>query len=95
MAGLKYFSIHLLGITLTVILCVHPDHGHHLEEDFGLGVDQLAAAAVPAGSLQVEAVDVDTLGGRLRDVVLHPAGHLVAQHHAVQGPALVGPGDLL
>lgn len=80
---------------LTIILSVHPDHRHHLKEDFGLGVDESAAAAFPASSLQVEAVDIDSLCRRLGDVVLHPSGHLVTQHHAVQGPALVGPSDLL
>lgn len=80
---------------LTIILSIHPDHRHHLKEDFGLGVHEFAAAAVPAGSLQVEAVDINSLRRGLSDVVLHPSGHLVTQHHAVQGPALVGPSDLL
>lgn len=80
---------------LTIILSIHPDHRHHLKEDFGLGVDEFAAAAVPAGSLQVEAIDIDSLCRGLGDVIFHPPGHLVAQHHAVQGPALVGPSDLL
>ena len=80
---------------LTIIFSVHPDHRHHLKEDFGLGVDEFAAAAVPASSLQVQAVDVDPLSRGLGDVVLHPPGHLIAQHHAVQRPALVGPSDLL
>lgn len=97
----RILKIHFLGIKcskkihLTIILSVHPDDGHHLEEDFGFGVGELAAAAVPAGSLQVEAIDVHSLCGGLGDIVLHPLGHLVAQHHAVQGPALVGPSDLL
>lgn len=80
---------------LTIILSIHSDHRHHLKEDFGLGVDEPAAAALPAGSLQIEAVDINSLRRRLGDVVLHPSGHLVTQHHAVQGPALVGPSDLL
>ena len=80
---------------LTIILSVHPDHRHHLKEDFRLGVDEFAAAAIPASSFQVEAVDVDSLSRGLGDVILHPPGHLIAQHHAVQRPALVGPSDLL
>lgn len=80
---------------LTVILSIHPDHRHHLKEDFGFGVYEFAAPAVPAGSLQVEAPDVHSLCGRLDDVVLHPPGHFVAQHHAVQGPAFIGPSNLL
>lgn len=79
----------------TVVLSKHPDDGHHLKEDFGFGVDEFAAAAVPASPLQVETVDVDPLCGGVGDVILHPLGHLVAQHHAVQGPALIGSGDLL
>lgn len=92
---LKLFYLQLMQEELTIILSIHPDHRHHLKEDFGLGVHEPAAAAVPAGSLQVEAVDIDSLCRRLGDVVLHPSGHLVTQHHAVQGPALVGPSDLL
>lgn len=87
-------SLHLTA-KLTIILSVHPDHRHHLKEDFGFGVDEFAAAPVPAGSLQVQAVDKHSFCWGLGDVVLHPPGHLVAQHHPVQGPALVGPRDLL
>lgn len=80
---------------LTVVLGVHPDHGHRLKEHLGLGVNQLTGSSVPAGPLQVESVDVDALRRGLRDVVLHPLGHLVTQHHAVQSPALIGPGYFL
>lgn len=80
---------------LTIVHSIHPDHRHHLEEDFGLRFDELAAAAVPAGSFEVEAVHINSLCGGLGDVILHPLGHLVEQNHAVQSPALVGPGDLL
>lgn len=80
---------------LTVVHGVHPDHRHHLKEDFGLGLDEFAAAAVPTGSFEVEAVHINSLRRGLGDVILHPFGHLVEQNHAVQSPALVGPGDLL
>lgn len=80
---------------LTIVHGIHPDHRHHLEEDFGLGFDELAAAAVPAGSFEVEAVHVNSLCRGLGDVILHPLCHLIEQNHAVQSPALVGPGDLL
>lgn len=80
---------------LTIILGEHPNHRHHLKEDFGFGVDELAVAAVPSPSLQVQAIDIHSLCWGLGDVVLHPLGHLVAQHHTVQGPALVGSSDLL
>lgn len=83
------------GVFYTIILSIHPDHWHHLKENFGFGVNKFAVAAVPASSLQVKTVDVHSLCGRLGDVILHPLRHLVAQHHAVQGPALVRPSDLL
>lgn len=80
---------------LTIVHSIHPDHRHHLEEDFGLGLNEFAAAAVPTGSFEVEAIHVHSLCRGLGDVILHPLGHLVEQHHTVQSPALVGPGDLL
>lgn len=80
---------------LTIVDGIHPDHRHHLEQDFGLGLDEFAATAVPAGSFEVEAVHVYSLRRGLGDVILHPLGHLVEQNHTVQSPALVGSGDLL
>ena len=50
-----------LIITLTVVLGINPYHRHHLKEHFEFGVDEPTVAAVPAGSLQVEAVDVHAL----------------------------------
>lgn len=82
-------------ISLTIILSVHPDHRHHLKENFGFGINEFAAAPVPASSLQVQAININSLCRGLGDVVLHPPGHLITQHHAVQGPALVGSSDLL
>lgn len=80
---------------LTIVHSIHPDDWHHLEKDFGLGLDEFAATAVPTGSFEVEAVHVYSLCRWLGDVILHPLGHLVEQNHAVQSPALVGPGNLL
>lgn len=80
---------------LTIVHGVHPDHRHHLEENFGLGFDELAAAAVPAGSFKVQAVHINSLCRGLGDVILHPLGHVIEQNHAVQSPALVGPGYFL
>lgn len=93
--GLARYRLHYNTTDLTVVLGVHPDHGHRLKEHLGLGVNQLTGSPVPAGPLQVESVNIDALRRGLRDVVLHPLGHLVTQHHAVQGPALIGPGYLL
>lgn len=84
-----------MGGNLTIVHSIHPDYWHHLEEDFGLGLDEFAAAAVPTGSFEVEAVHVYSLCRGLSDVILHPLRHLVEQHHTVESPALVGPGDFL
>lgn len=88
-------SVQSMEGNLTIVHSIHPDHRHHLEEDFGLGLDEFAAAAVPTGSFEIEAVHVNPFCGGLGDVILHPLGHLVEQNHAVQRPALVGPSDLL
>lgn len=80
---------------LTIVLGVHPDHGQHFEQDFGLGIGESAVPAIPAGSVQIQPVDVDAFVRWSGDVVLHPLGHFVAQNHAVQGPAFVSASDLL
>jgi len=85
-----------LGVDATrAVNGVDMDDRHKLEEHLGLGLDELCSALVPAGTLQVETVDIDALRGRLRDVVLHGACHLIVQDHRIQGPALVGSGHLL
>ena len=87
-------DVHL-GLRGGGVLGVDVDDGDGLEQDLVLGLDQLAAPPVPAGPLQVQAVDVDALGRGLTDVVLHVLGHVVLQDHVVQGPALVGASHLL
>ena len=58
---------------------VHVNHWHLLEQDLSLALDQLARLAVEAGALKEEAVDVDTLGGRVMDVFPREPGHQVLQ----------------
>lgn len=80
---------------LTVALCINPEDGHQLEEHFRFGLDELHVPLVPSSTFQVQAVDIDALCGRGRNVVLRPLGDFVAKHHVVQSPALVGPRYLL
>ena len=66
----------------------------------GRGLGQPGVAAVPAGAVQEEAVDVDSshlLWGRGPHVLPHHPGDLVAEDHRVQGPAFgqVGARGLL
>ena len=83
------------GVDHHGVLGVDVDDGHDLEEDLVLGLDQLAAAPVPAGPLQEQAVDVDALGRRVVDVILHVLRHVVLHDNDVQGPALVSAGHFL
>lgn len=71
------------------------DHGEKGEEDLGRGFDEFAVAAVPACTVQEQTVHVDTFWRRATDVFLHESCHVIVEYHAVQGPALVGSGDLL
>lgn len=80
---------------LTVVFCVNPYDRHQLKEHFGFGLREFHVPLVPASTFQIQAVHVDTLCGRGRNVVLHPLGDFVAKHHVVQSPAFVGPSYLL
>lgn len=81
---MRYCSMSLQEVTvntdyaLTIVFSIHPDYRHHLKQHFGFRVDEFAVPPVPAGPLQIEAVHIHPLRGRLSDVILHPLGHLVA-----------------
>lgn len=83
------------GLRGSGILGVDVNDGDVFEKDLVLGLYQLAASAVPAGSLQVQSVNVDTLCRGLVDVILHVLGDVVLQDHVVQSPALVSTSHLL
>lgn len=77
------------------ILGVDVNDGDVFKKDLVLGLHQLAASAVPAGTLQVQSVNVDTFCRGLADVILHVLGDIVLHDHVVQSPALVSPSHLL
>lgn len=80
---------------LTVVFCINPYDRHQLKEHFWFGFNELHVPLVPTSTFKIQAIDVDTLGGRGRNVILHPLGDFVAKHHIVQGPAFVGPSYFL
>lgn len=88
-------DVHAALMLLGAVLRRDVDDGHGLEEHLGPRLHQLAAPAVPSGTLQVEAVHVHALTGRLRDVVLHQFEDIVPQDDGVQSPALVCSRHLL
>lgn len=76
---------------LTVVFRVNPYDRHQLKEHFWFGLNELHVPLVPTSTFKIQAVDIDTLGGRGGNVILHPLGDFIAKHHVVQGPAFVGP----
>lgn len=87
----KYKVDATIKALLTAVFRVNPYDRHQLKEHFGFGFSELHIPLVPAGTFQIQAIHVHTLWGRGRDVILHPLGDLIAQHHIVQSPAFVGP----
>lgn len=80
---------------LTIVFCINPYDRHQLKEHFWFGLNEFHVPLVPASTFKVQAIDIDTLCGRGRNVILHPLGDFVAKYHVVQSPAFVGPSNFL
>ena len=77
------------------VFCIDVDDRHDFKENFVLGLNQLAAAPVPASPFQVQAVDIDPFWWGVGDVILHLLGDIILHDHIVQGPTLMCSCHLL
>ena len=57
--------------------------------------DKFRASSVPAGTVEIQTIDVDSFCRRLIDVIFVKACDIVMKHNAVQGPALMGSSYFL
>ena len=71
------------------------DDGNRDKQHLRGGFCQTSVLLVPPGTIEVEAVDIDTFGRRRGDVLLHHPCHFVVDNDTVQGPAFVCSGHLL
>ena len=97
--GTAWLLVHWTHVVALEVLGlvdgVDPGHGQISEEHLGRRLRQAAETLVPAGAVQVQAVNVDALGRRRRDVLLHLGGDLVVEEDGVERPLLVARDLLL
>ena len=71
------------------------DDGNGDKQHLRSRLSQTSVLLVPPGTVEVEAVDVDTFSWGRRDVLLHHPCHFVVDNDTVQSPAFVCSSHLL